>query len=109
MKCVAKKRCQTRKDDGKIRTYAKGDIDEFKKCPKNFTPIAGESEEAKIDFATAGEEELLAADYDLEELKAFIEETYKKKAGKRGKDKLVEFLLDCRFRSLGDVDLNKLV
>lgn len=109
MKCVANKRCQTRGDDGRIRTYAKGDVDEFKKSPKNFTPVAGETKESKIDFATAGEEELLAAEFDGEELKTFILETFGKKAGKRGKDKLVEFLLDCRYRSLGDTDLNKLV
>ena len=113
MKCVAVERCQARDDSGKIRMFSKGAVWDFKECPPNFRPIAGEAKEGekpvKIDFETASEDELLEADYDIEELRDFISEKYDKKPGNRGKEKLVEMLLDCRYRDIGNNDLNKLV
>ena len=113
MKCVAVSTCQARDDDGKIRFFSRGQVFDFKECPPNFRPIAGEAageeEPVKIDFETASEDELLEADYDIEELRDFISEKYDKKPGNRGKEKLVDMLLDYRYRDIGNNDLNKLV
>lgn len=108
MKCVAVRKCQSIRDDGKIVFYMKGDIEEFKKCPAHFRPIEGK-DAPRIDFATAGEAELLEAEYELADLKKFIEDRYDMKPGNRGLEKTVAFLLDCRFRDLGDMDLNKVL
>lgn len=105
MKCVAIRRCQTRNARGTIRTYAKGDVDNFDKCPAHFRPIEGE-EAMPLDFETAQEQELLESDFDLDTLKAYIEAKYDKKAGNRGKEKTIEMLLDCRFRALDNVNLD---
>lgn len=107
MKCVATMRCQTRNADGIIRTYAKGDVDNFDKCPSHFRPIEGE-EAMPLNFDNAQEQELLESEFDLDVLKEYIEKKYDKKAGNRGKEKTIELLLDCRFRAL-DVDPNDMV
>ena len=109
MKCVALVQCQTRRDDGRIAPYNAGDVGEFEKCPPNFKPLAGESEDAMpIDFDKAQEQELLESEFDLDALKEYIEKKYDRKAGNRGKEKTIDMLLDCRFRSL-DVDPNDMV
>ena len=108
MKCVAVRRCQTRNDNGVIITYRKGDVDSFKECPTNFRPIEGE-EAMPLNFDDAQEQELLESDFDLDELKAYIEKKYDKKPGNRGKEKTIDMLMDCRYRDLSDVDLNKVL
>lgn len=108
MKCVCRKRCQARLDSGKIATFAKGEVADFLICPPHFEPLEGEKA-AAIDFNTAGEDELLEAEYDPADLKKYIEETFDKKPGNRGKEKLVDFLIDCRFRQVTDAELGGLV
>jgi hypothetical protein len=105
MKCLCVKRCQARDNDGYIRTFAKGDVWDFKETPPNFVPIEGE-DAVPINFDTAQEQELLESDFNLDDLKEYILKKYGKKAGNRGKDKTIEYLLDCRFRELSDADLN---
>jgi len=95
--CVAVRACQSIKN-GRAVFYNKGDVDEFPVCPTHFRPVAGE-EGGDIDFDTAKEAELHIADYDLADLKTYIEETFGAKAGNRGKEKTIEMLLDLRFRS----------
>ena len=113
MKCVAEVTCQARDAEGKIRFFRKGQVFDFEECPPNFRPIAGEAaaeeEPVKIDFEKASEDELLEADYDIEELRDFITEKYDKKPGNRGKEKLVEMLLDCRYRDISDRNLDDLI
>lgn len=107
MKCVAKYKCQTRLDDGRRRTFEKGDVWDFKVCPIHFNPIEGK-EAMPIDFDKAQEQELLETDFDLDELKTFIETKYDRKAGNRGKEKTIEMLLDCRYREI-NTDLDKVL
>jgi len=105
MKCVCRARCQARRDtDGKILYFVKGDVHDFVICPPNFEPIEGE-DAVKLNFDTAQEQELLESEFDLDALRDYIESTYDKKPGNRGKEKLIEFLLDCRFRALSEADL----
>jgi len=108
MKCVADARCQVIRDDGKIVFYLKGDVGEFKKCPPHFRPLEGKTA-PKVDFDKAGRDELLVAEFELDDLKEYIEEKYGVKAGNRGIEKTVDLLLDSRFRDLGDLDLNKVI
>ena len=98
MLCVAQRDCQARDDYGKIITFDKGMVYDFKECPTNFEPVA----EAKdgIDFSTATEEFLMAADFELSELKDYIEETFGIKTGNKGKEKTVKTLIDARYREL---------
>jgi len=56
----------------------------------------------KLDFATAGEEELLEAEFDLDELKDYIRDVYGKNPRNRGKEKTIAMLLDCRYRALDE-------
>lgn len=105
MKCLCIKKCQARDNDGYIRTFAKGDVFEFEEIPPNFAPIEGE-DAMPINFDTAQEQELLESEFDLDKLKDYILIKYGKKAGNRGKDKTIEYLLDCRFRELNASDLN---
>lgn len=103
MKCVSIRKCQAIVD-GKAITFDKGDVFDFVICPPHFRPIEGE-EAMPINFDTAQEQELLESDFDLDKLREYIETTYDKKPGNRGKEKLVELLLDCRFRSISEADL----
>ncbi len=105
MKCICRKRTQSLSHTGKVITHDAGSVVEFDKCPNNFEPIEGEKASG-IDFKTAEKEELLATDYDLDKLKKFIEDTFSKKAGNKGKAKTVDFLLDCRYRA---VNLNDII
>lgn len=104
MKCVCERDCLIANPQGKIQHFSRGMVVEYPVCPDHFRPL----EKGKINFATAQEEELLEAEYNLDDLKAFIEEKYGRKAGNRGKERTVSMLLDCRFRAL-DVDPNLMV
>lgn len=107
MKCVCRKKCQARIKTGKIKYFYLGDIEEFDEVPPNFEPVQGEAKDATpIDFDTAGEQELMEAEYDLDSLKDYITNNYDMKAGNRGKTKTVALLLDCRFRQVSPADLN---
>jgi len=89
-KCVCERTCQVIRGK-KAVFYTQGDVGVFDKCPPHFKKIKG-----KIDFATAGEQELTEAPLDA--LKAFIKGTYGVSAGSKGKEKTVAMLLDCRGR-----------
>ncbi len=95
MKCICKITCQTRDDTGYIRTFEAGQVFDFKKCPTHFKVLEG-----PIDFNTAKEEELLEAEYKLQDLKDFILKKYKRKAGSRQKEATVALLLDSRYREV---------
>jgi hypothetical protein len=96
MKYVCERTCQIRKN-GKIITVDKDAVIELDDAHPLFR-VVGEG----LDFATAGEEELMAADFDLEELKEYIKEVYGKNPRNRRKEKTVEMLLDCRYRALDE-------
>ena len=97
--CVCVRDCQAevrRVDDKpKYRFFSKGQVGYFEECPEHFRKLDAGS----IDFLTASEEELQEADFNLEKLKKFILDTFDRKAGTRGKEKTIEMLLDCRYRS----------
>ena len=103
MKCVCERDCWIPNPEGKNQFYARGDVVDFKKKPEHFRAL-----KKKVDFDTAKEQELLAADFNLDELKEYIETKYNRKPGNRGKDKMVAMLLDCRFRAV-DIDPNMMV
>ncbi len=107
MKCVCRRKCQQRSKFGKILTFRVGDVYDFEECPTHFEPIEGDNAVA-LNFDTAQEQELLESEFDLDELKRYIEEKYDRKPGNRGKEKTIEMLLDCRYRSI-DHDLNKVL
>jgi len=99
MKAVCIERCQVR--IGKhIKTCAVDEVVDIKERHPCFKILKAPS---VIDFATAEEAELLEAEYDLDHLRSYIEKTFDKKPGNRGKEKLVEMLLDYRFRLQDDV------
>lgn len=108
MKCKATCKCQTRVESGRRRTFEKGDVYDFEVCPTHFVPIEGE-DALPINFDDAQEQELLESEFDLDELKAYIEKKYDKKAGNRGKEKTIDLLLDCRYRDISNVELNKVL
>jgi hypothetical protein len=105
MKCVCRKTCQIRMDDGSIKFFHEGAIQDFVVCPTHFEPMGGDAPYV-VNFDTAGEQELLAAEFELDALRMYIETKYDRKPGNRGKEKLVEMLMDCRFREVTKADLN---
>ena len=107
MKCVARKRCQARAGEY-IRTFKRGEVFDFDECPPHFEPIEGVKAVA-INFENASEDELREAEYDLDTLKEYIRLKYDKNPANRGKKKTVSMLLDCRYRSLDHIDLNKVM
>ena len=104
MKCICEKDCLIANPQGKMQHFTKGMVVEYGVCPNHFRPL----EKGKINFATAGEEELLEAEYELDDLKEFIFKKYSRKAGNRGKERTIAMLLDCRYRAL-DFDPNDMV
>ena len=102
MLCVCRVPCQKRDNGGYIRTFKVGDIFEFAKCPEHFEPIEPVVEgmaTVAVDFGTAKEPELLNAEYDLEDLRKYLKETYDKTTKITDKEKLVAMLIDCRYRA----------
>jgi len=91
---VCEKRCQVRVS-GRVVTVRKGDVQELEEEHPCFRKI-GED----LDFATAGEAELLEADFELKELKDFIREKYGKNPRTRNRENTIRMLLDCRYRDL---------
>lgn len=105
MKCVCRNTCQVRLEGGQIKFFKRGEVWEFDQCPAHFEPIEVlEAGDVKIvplvDFAIAQEEELLNAEYDLEELRTYLKDTYGKVTSMTDKEKLVAMLLDARFRAI---------
>jgi len=98
MKCVCNRKCVAIVASGKHVRFNPGQVHDFDECPLHFDPIEGEGA-VEVDFSTASEEMLSETDFDLEELKKFIRDTYDIKAGKRGKEKTIELLADCRYRA----------
>lgn len=102
MKCVCQSRCQKIVEQGPFKGrsvyFTPGQVEEFKVCPINFAPLAGETKEAKIDFAKASEEELREAKFTLPALKDYMDETHPSIKFNRniGKDKLIDKLLRAR-------------
>ncbi len=101
---VCEKACQVR-INGRIVTFAKGDLADLEKDHRHFRNL----EEGGVDFETAKEPELLEAEYDLDDLKAFIKERYGKNPRNRNKENTVKMLLDCRYRDIGEADLKRVI
>ena len=102
MLCVCRQACQRRDSAGYIRTFKAGDVFDFEKCPTLFEPIEPVVEgmaTVAVDFGTAKEPELLNAEYDLEDLRKYLKETYDKTTKITDKEKLVAMLIDCRYRA----------
>ena len=102
MLCVCRIPCQKRDSAGYIRTFKAGDVFDFDKCPAHFEPIelvVEGMETVAVDFGTAKEPELLNAEYDLEDLRKYLKETYDKTTKITDKEKLVAMLIDCRYRA----------
>ena len=102
MLCVCRQACQKRDRSGYIRTFKVGDVFDFKQCPTYFEPIepiVEGMETVAVDFATAKEPELLNAEYDLEDLRVYLKDTYNKVTKITDKETLVAMLLDCRYRA----------
>lgn len=107
MQCVCERKGQTRGADGKIRFYSLGQVDDFEECPRNFRPLEGE-DSVGIDFATAGEGELLAGNFELGDLKSFMREKYGLSAGNRGLEKTVAMVLEYRQRNVSPEEIKVL-
>lgn len=111
MKQVAKRPCQVRLERGKLVTLNRYDVIDYSGEHTHLRPIAtpdAPEDVAPIDFDTAQEDELFEAKFDLEDLKDYIRATYDVPVRVKAKKKLIEKLLDCRFRSLTPADLNRL-
>lgn len=96
MKCVAIKATQARRDDGKIKTYRAGEVDNFEECPPNFEALQNRN----LDFLTASEAELMESDFDMAEAEAVIEKEFKVKLSGRSKRDIVLGILDARYRHI---------
>jgi hypothetical protein len=101
MLCVCERPCQKQIDDY-IMTFEKGAIHAFDECPKFFRPLEGKDAEP-VDFDNAGEDELLVAEWEVQDMQKFILDKYKKITKKTSKEDLVKMLLDLRFRALAKV------
>lgn len=106
MKQVAERPCQVR-IEGKILTLYKGDTVDYPDEHPNLRAIEGETAKS-IDFALAGEDELFETEFDLDDIKEYIVNVYNVAVRVKSKKKLIEKLLDCRYRALSDADTNRL-
>lgn len=105
MKCVAERATQTRLDSGKIAFFNRDDVEEFKECPPNFRPVAGEVPEAdEVDFTKAEEAELMAATWKFADAQKAVKEAYGVTLKKKDKENIVAQILDARFRALSPAD-----
>ena len=100
---VCEKPCQVR-IKGKIVTFRRGEVTDLESEHPHFRNL----ENGEIDFETAEEEELLEADYELNDLKTFIKERFGVSPRNRNRENTIAMLLDCRFRDLSDSDLERL-
>lgn len=100
---VCEKPCQLRKGN-QILTFQKGDLVDLKKDHPYFRNL----ERGELSFETAGEEELLAANFNLADLKEFIKERYGKNPRNRNRDNTIKMLLDCRYRDIDNSELERL-
>jgi hypothetical protein len=82
---------------GKVHTIREGVTVNLPKLQPNFRRI-GKPEGDEVDFAIAGEEELLEANYDLKDLVEFADKHYKKKIRTKDRDTAIAKFLDARFR-----------
>lgn len=101
MECICERKVQLRvKGEKRPIWYEPGDVEDFEECPKFFSTMKGRV----IDFATAGKQELDQCNFELPDLKAFIEKQYDLKPGNRGMAKTIEMLMDARERHVGAID-----
>ena len=91
---VCEKACQVRVA-GKIQTFRKDDVVDLDGPHHCFRKV-GEN----LDFATATEDELLEADFELKELRDFIRENYDLNPRTRNKMNTIRMLIDARYRAL---------
>lgn len=115
MKCIAIRACQKRMElgpfKGKVVYFRIGEMGEFPECPDGFRPIGttvdyeerdpvGDTVTVKegVDFANASEEELMEAEFMIDELKEYMKEKHPSVpfAGNIGLEKLVAKLLYAR-------------
>ena len=120
MKCVCAEDCFLKHETSRPIHYLRGDVKEFEECPQHFIATAGAVVKEKtksrmvkaavdagqvdnagiFDFASATEEVLMAADYSLEDLKAFGTINYAAKFGDDDdKTKIVAKFVDARYRN----------
>lgn len=102
MFCVCIRDCQHYLGEGKnkrVRTFYAGEVFEFEECPMHFSPLEGE-DAPEADFATMGREELLAREFELEDLRKFIVSNFGRSPRKRSKEGMIDELLDARYRAI---------
>lgn len=107
MQQVAIQSCQIRNELGKVITVYKNQVVDYDEEHPFLRPIEGSKAKA-IKFETAGEDELFEAEYDLADLKEFIKTTFEVPVRVKTKKKLIEKLLDCRYRVVDVSELNRL-
>lgn len=99
MKCVCLVKCFV-SFHGRNTRFNPGRVVEFEECPKHFKPLDEKIEVEGINFDDMSEDELIEAEYPLDDLKAFIMGKYGLDSGRKGKRKTVSMLLDCRYREV---------
>lgn len=104
---VAKTGCQVRRASGKIVTLNRGDVIDYDEGHSHLRPIEG-AEAPEVDFDSAGEDELFESEFETSDLAEYIKAKYDVPVRVRSKKKLIEKLLDCRYRDLDPSDLNRL-
>lgn len=100
MICVCETLCQVRLA-GKAVLFEVGEVADFEVCPPHFRPM---DDNYVIDFNKASEDELKAAQFNVADLRSFINETYKKKLTTDDRDRLISVLIDARGRGMLDGD-----
>ena len=107
MKCVCKKTCQLRMDDGKIWLINAGMVIDIENLPKkNFVSLEAEGS-YEIDYTTASEDELLEAKWKFSAAYEAVFNEYNVKLKKGGiKADVVKQILDARYRSTKDQPAN---
>jgi len=98
MKCVCKRPCQIRLDNGFIQFFRKHDVCEFEKCPPHFEEI----EQAPVDFAVDTEEVLMEKTWKPADAIKYIVSCGAQfvKTKDTTKDQLVAAILDARYRTV---------
>ena len=95
--------------DKKIRTFVKGDVERFSKCPRNFRAIEGPKKELTSDLGTASEQELLEGDYTVKQLRDFADSVYGQKLKGTSKEDVVASFLDARYRHLEEHEAGDII
>jgi len=100
MYCVCEEDCQLHVGGG-IKFYSEGQVDDFDECPDHFTSVL--DPDFKLDFTTASEAELFAADWDKRAAVRALKKAYKTtlniNPGETKKD-IIRSILDIRYRNV---------